>query len=147
MSVCLTSPWLVLFPGSLCWPPPFPWKTWDTGQTGSLKCYSFTFTSLETVSHLENYINQDAFVYLVSLTLCFCQSPSPAGSLVLLALPFWPETDCIHTGTLSHQLSFRHTVTHLLLADNKEQVTILITARLFKLKLLSKVNTTPHDFL
>ena len=26
MSVRLTSPWLVLFPGSLCGPLPFPWK-------------------------------------------------------------------------------------------------------------------------
>lgn len=89
----LTSPWLALFPGCPCWPPPFPWKHEINGKPGSL--YSFYFHFYGSCLESRRYINQDAFGDLGALTLGFFQSPSPAGSLVSLALPSWPETDRI----------------------------------------------------
>lgn len=49
--VTLTSPWLVLFPGSLCWPPPFPWKQdiWDR---------QFYFHFCESALKCRNYKSQ-----------------------------------------------------------------------------------------
>lgn len=99
----LTSPWLVRSPGFLLRPQPFPLK--NKVQTWSKEIinpgWSFSFSSLKT--------DQD-----ITLTPCSCQSPSPAGFLVLFALPCWPET-----GYTNQPLPFWHADQQLICAVDK----------------------------
>lgn len=120
----LTSPWLVLFPGFLCRPQPSLWKH-------EIKDRPFQSNVLLSLLWKRFQIQEPRSIF-GSLTLCFFQSPSPAGSLVSFALPFWPETDCTITSDFSsfilkHCYMLHATLRYLLLMSHYNGPNTLLT--------------------